>query len=62
MSVIRLNLVKINKKVDFVVITDKRVKIKETEKREKYLDLAREQRKQWSIKVSVIPVVVGAPG
>ena len=46
----------------FAVPADLRVKLKESEKRDKYLDLAREQKKQWSMKVTVIPIVIDAHG
>ena len=36
--------------------------MKESEKRDKYLDLARELKKLWNIKVTMIPNVIGAPG
>ena len=39
-----------------------RVKLKESEKRNKYLDVARELKKLWSMKVTVIPIVTGALG
>ena len=32
--------------VDFAILADRRVKLKESEKRDKYLDLARELKKQ----------------
>ena len=38
------------------------MKIKENEKRDKYLDLARELRKLWNIRVTVIPIEIGALG
>ena len=38
----------------------KRVKSKESEKKDKYLDLARELKKQWNIKVTAILIVIGA--
>ena len=41
---------------------DPRVKIKESEKRYKYLDLARELRKTWNIRVTVMPIAFGALG
>ncbi len=41
---------------------DIRVAKKETEKIQKYQDLARELRKIWQVKVKVVPVVVGALG
>ena len=39
-----------------------RVKKKESEKEDKYLDIARELEKLRSIKVTVIPIVIGALG
>ena len=42
--------------------TDHRVKIKESEKRDKYQNLAKELKKLWNMKVTVIPVVDGAVG
>ena len=38
------------------------MKIKENEKRDKYLDLPRDPKKAWNMKVTVIPVVTGALG
>ena len=38
------------------------MKIKESEKKDKYLDLARELRKLWSMTVTVIPIVIDALG
>ena len=48
--------------MNFDIPTDCRVKIKEIEKRDKYLDLARELKKLWNMKVTVIPIVIGALG
>ena len=48
--------------MDFDVRADNKVKIKENEKRDKYLDLASELMKLWNIRVTVIPVVVVALG
>ena len=48
--------------VDFAVPTDHRIKLKESEKKEKYLDLARESKKLWNMKVIIIPIVIGAFG
>ena len=39
-----------------------KVKLKENEKKDKYLDLARELKKQWNMKVTVIPIVIGTLG
>ena len=53
---------KICKIVDFAVPADHRIKLKECEKKEKYLDLARELKKLWNIKVTIIQIVIGAFG
>ena len=45
---------------DFVVSVDHRVKIKLNEKRDKYLDLARELKQLLNMRVSMIPFVIGA--
>ena len=42
---------------------DNRVKLKESEKKDNYLDLTRELKKQlWNMKVTVIPILIGALG
>ena len=46
--------------VDFTVPADHRIKLKECEKKDKYLDLARELKKLWNMKVTIIPIVIGA--
>ena len=67
-SVLRPDLVLINNKrmnfclEDFVVSADHRVKIKESEKQDKYLDLDRELNKQWKIRVTLVPIIVIVPG
>ena len=48
--------------VDFAVPVDRRVKLKESEKNDKYLNLARELEKLWNMKVTFIPTVIGALG
>ena len=48
--------------VDFAVLADQRIKLKESEKEDKYLDLARELKKMWNIQVTIIPIVIGAFG
>ena len=53
---------KISKIVDFAVPADHRIKLKECEKRDKYLDLARELKKLWKMKMTIIPIVIGAFG
>ena len=47
---------------DFAVPADHRIKLKEYEKKVKYLDLARELKKLWNMKVTIIPIVIGAFG
>ena len=39
---------------------DHRIKLKESEKKHKYLDLVRELKKLWNIKKTIIPIVIGA--
>ena len=46
--------------VDFAVSADHRIKLKECEKWDKYLDLARELKKLWNMKVIII--LIGAFG
>ena len=65
----RPDLIIINKKkkrickiVDFAVPGDHRIKLKECEKKDKYLDLARELKKLWNMKVMIVPIVIGAFG
>ena len=36
------------------------IKLKECEKKDKYLDLARELRKLWNRKVTIVPIVISA--
>ena len=48
--------------VDFSVPADHRVKLKEGEKKDMYLDYARESKKLWNKKVTLIPIVIGALG
>ena len=54
---------KICKIVDFAVPAGHRIKLKEREKKDKYLDLARELKKKlWNMRVTIIPIVIGAFG
>ena len=48
--------------VDFVVPADLRIKLKECEKKDKYLDLARGLKKLWNMQATIIPIVIGAFG
>ena len=53
---------KICKIVDFAVPADHRINLTECEKKDKYLDLARELKKLWNLKVTIVPLVIGAFG
>ena len=57
--------------MDFAIAADRNktllfrltaIKLKECEKNDKYLDLARELKKLWNMKVTIIPTVIGAFG
>ena len=48
--------------IDFTIPYDTRVDNEEVEKIEKYLDLARELKKVWNIKVAVVLLVVETLG
>ena len=64
----RPDLILINKKkrsckiVDFAVLADHKIKLKECEKKDKYLDLARELKNLWNMQVTIIPIVIDAFG
>ena len=64
----RPDLIIINRKkrickiVDFAFSADHRINLKENEKKDKYLDLARELKKLWNMKVTIVPIVIGALG
>ena len=66
----RPDLIIINKKikkrtskiVDFAVPAEHRIKLKECEKKNKYLDLARKSKKLWNMRVTIVPIVIGAFG
>ena len=53
---------RICKIVDFAVPTNHRINLKECEKKNKYRDLARELKKLWNMKVTIVPIVIGAFG
>ena len=48
--------------MDFAVPADLRIKLKECEKKHKYLNLARELKKLWNMKVTIVPIVIVAFG
>ena len=64
----RPDLIIINKKkrtwkiVDFTALADHRIKLKEYQKKDQYLDLAWELKKLWNMLVTIIPIVIGAFG
>ena len=65
----RPDLIIINKKkrrickiVDFAVPVDHRIKLKRCEKKDMYLDFARELKKLWNMKVTIVPIVISALG
>ena len=61
----RRDLVTVNKNkrtyqiVEFAVSDDNRIKSEESEKKDKYLDLARKLIKIWNMKVTVVPIIIG---
>ena len=48
--------------MDFAVLADHRVKLKESEQKDKYVNLARKLKKLRNMKVTFIPVVIGVLG
>ena len=51
---------RICKIVDFAVLADHRINLKECEKKNKYIDLARELKKHLNINVTIVLIVIGA--
>ena len=51
---------RICKIVDFAVPADHRINQKESEKKDKYLDFARELKKLWNMKVTIVSIMIGA--
>ena len=58
----RPDIIIINKREIICRIVDYRVKLKEMEKKDKYLDFSRGLKKLCNMKVSVIPIVIRALG
>ena len=48
--------------MDLAVRADHTAKLKESEKKDKYFDLAWKSKKPWNMKVMVIPIVISAFG
>ena len=44
--------------VDSIVLADHRVKLKENENNNKYLDLTWESKKLWNMKVTIEPIIM----
>ena len=59
-GLIIISIKKICKIIDFAVQADHRRNLKESEKKNKNLDLARELKKLWNMKVTIVPFVIGA--
>ena len=53
---------RICKIVDFAVPANHKINRKECEKNDKYLELARELKMLWNMKLTIVPIVVGALG
>ena len=61
----RTDLIIINKKKRICKIgvpADHGIKLKDCEKKGKYLDLARELKMLWNMKVTIVTIVIGAFG
>ena len=63
----RPDLIIINKKresakLSTLLSAGHRINLKESEKKDKYLDLARELKNLWNMKVMIVPIVIGALG
>ena len=48
--------------VNIAVPADHRIKLKEYEKKDRYLDLVWELKKLWNMKMTIIPIMIGAFG
>ena len=59
-NIVIIIIIIICKIIDFAVPADHRIKLKECAKRDKYLDLARELKKLWNMKVTIISIVICA--
>ena len=48
--------------LDFAVPSVLGLKLKESQKKDKYHDLARELKKLWNMQITIIPIVISALG
>ena len=62
LKIINYKKKRICKIVDFAIPADHRINLKECEKKDKYLDLARELKILWNMKVTIVPIMIGALG
>ena len=62
LKIINTKKKRICKIVNFAVPADHGINLKECEKKDKCLDLAREWKKLWNMKVTIVPIVIGALG
>ena len=46
--------------VDLTVPADHRIKLKKSEKKDKYLGFSRELKKLWNMKMTIMPILIGA--
>ena len=53
---------RICKIINFAVSANHIINLKECEKKDKFLDLARELKKLWNRKVTIVPIVIGSFG
>ena len=53
---------RICKIVDFAFPAAHRINLKESEKKDKYFDFAWELKKLWNMKITILPIVIGALG
>ena len=45
--------------MEFAILDDHRVNLKESEKKDKYLNPARELKTLWNMEVTFIPIIIG---
>ena len=53
---------RIRKTFDFAVPVDHRIKLKESERKDENLDLARELKRLWNMNVTIVPIAISALG
>ena len=58
--IIILKKKRICKIVDFAVPADHRIKLEKCDKKDQYIDIARELKKLWNMKGTIVPIMIGA--